>query len=459
MPASPLHNLLRRGLDRQLRLAVTGLSRAGKTAFITALVHQLQQADASLELLTTAREGRLLGARRVVQSDLDVPRFPYDEALAALYDEPPRWPTPTRGISEIRLAIRYRPQSALRYLNETATLYLELVDYPGEWLLDLPLLAQDFFGWSARTTTLLDGSRRAFAGDWLAAASGLDLLAPADETRLAAIAELYTAFLLRSKEAGFAYIQPGRFVLPGDLEGAPALQFFPLPQLLETDRERLRKAPANSVIATLARRFEFYKNKVVKPFYRDHFARFDRQIVLVDCLGALNRGADAVADMQRALTEILGNFRYGKRDLLRRLFAPRIDRLVFAASKADHVTPEQHPRLLQLLRNLLQQAEQIPRYDAVRITSLCLASINATRAVEVVDRDGNHPALRGHTLAGEAITLFPGDVPSRVPDAGFWRDHHFEFTDFRPLAAEREQPLPHIRMDQALEALLGDKLR
>lgn len=459
MPASPFHNLLRRGLDRQLRLAVTGLSRAGKTAFITALVQQLQQADARLEALSAAREGRLLGARRVVQSDLDVPRFPYDDALAALHDEPPRWPTPTRGISEIRLAIRYRPQGALRHLNEIATLYLELVDYPGEWLLDLPLLEQDFFSWSARTTALLDGSRRAFADEWLVAVARLDPFAPADEARLAAIAELYTAFLLRSKEAGFAYIQPGRFVLPGDLEGAPALQFFPLPQLREADRERLRKAGGNSVIATLARRFEFYKNKVVKPFYRDHFSRFDRQIVLVDCLGALNRGADAVADTQRALTEILGNFRYGKRDLLRRLFAPRIDRLVFAATKADHVTPEQHPRLLQLLRNLLRETQQIPRYDAVRISSLCLASIAATQAVTVADRDGNHPALRGHTLAGEPITLFPGDVPNRVPDAAFWREQRFEFTDFRPLPSGRDQPLPHIRMDQALEALLGDKLR
>ncbi len=35
------NSLVNRGVDRHLRLAVTGLSRSGKTAFITAMVNQL----------------------------------------------------------------------------------------------------------------------------------------------------------------------------------------------------------------------------------------------------------------------------------------------------------------------------------------------------------------------------------------------------------------------------------
>jgi predicted YcjX-like family ATPase len=34
-------------------------------------------------------------------------RFTYDEGLAQLYGDPPAWPTPTRGVSEIRLALRF----------------------------------------------------------------------------------------------------------------------------------------------------------------------------------------------------------------------------------------------------------------------------------------------------------------------------------------------------------------
>ena len=145
-----LNALVNRGVDRHLRLAVTGLSRSGKTAFITAMVNQLLNihAGARLPLLSAVREERLLGVKRIPQRDFGIPRFTYDEGLAQLYGDPPAWPTPTRGVSEIRLALRYKSNdSLLRHFKDTSTLYLEIVDYPGEWLLDLPMLAQDYLSW------------------------------------------------------------------------------------------------------------------------------------------------------------------------------------------------------------------------------------------------------------------------------------------------------------------------
>lgn len=104
-----LNALVNRGVDRHLRLAVTGLSRSGKTAFITAMVNQLLNihAGARLPLLSAVREERLLGVKRIPQRDFGIPRFTYDEGLAQLYGDPPAWPTPTRGVSEIRLALRF----------------------------------------------------------------------------------------------------------------------------------------------------------------------------------------------------------------------------------------------------------------------------------------------------------------------------------------------------------------
>ena len=64
--------------------------------------------------------------------------------------------------------------------------------------------------------------------------------------------------------------------MPGDLEGSPALTFAPLASE--------GKARSGSLHADFRRRFEAYKRVVVKPFFRDHFARIDRQIVLVDAL-------------------------------------------------------------------------------------------------------------------------------------------------------------------------------
>ena len=49
-----INQIINRGFDRTLRLAVTGLSRSGKTAFITSLINQLlhinQEENAHLPL-------------------------------------------------------------------------------------------------------------------------------------------------------------------------------------------------------------------------------------------------------------------------------------------------------------------------------------------------------------------------------------------------------------------------
>lgn len=229
-----LNALVNRGVDRHLRLAVTGLSRSGKTAFITAMVNQLLNihAGARLPLLSAVREERLLGVKRIPQRDFGIPRFTYDEGLAQLYGDPPAWPTPTRGVSEIRLALRFKSNdSLLRHFKDTSTLYLEIVDYPGEWLLDLPMLAQDYLSWSRQMTGLLNGQRGEWSVKWRMMCEGLDPLAPADENRLADIAAAWTDYLHHCKQQGLHFIQPGRFVLPGDMAGAPALQFFPWPDV------------------------------------------------------------------------------------------------------------------------------------------------------------------------------------------------------------------------------------
>ncbi|WP_043527327.1 YcjX family protein [Litchfieldella xinjiangensis] len=462
--ARDFNDLLERGRDRQLRLAVTGLSRSGKTAFLTSLVHQLRHAglEARLDLFPAAREGRILGAQRVAQQDLGVPRFPYDEAMLALDDTPPRWPEPTRGISELRLSIRYRPGKRGMFRSETAHLTLDLFDYPGEWLLDLPLLGHDYLSWSLAqplaTDSPLHNERRALFGDWLEAVKGLDPAAEADEASLATIAEHYARGLREAREAGFANLQPGRFLLPGELSGAPVLQFFPLPGLAEHDRASLAALPEQSVYQTLVRRFSHYQQHVVKPFYREHFRRFDRQIVLVDVLGALNAGPERFEDLSHALSTLMKSFDYGKRSLMSRLFAPRIDRLAIAATKADHVTPEQHGNLVALIEALLADPLQDLRYADVPVRAMSLASIRATQAREVEHQGKRTPALRGTTLAGEEVLVFPGEVPARLPDAEFWARQGFDFPAFRP-APRDNGTLPHIRLDSALEWLLGDKLQ
>lgn len=117
---------------------------------------------------------------------------------------------------------------------------------------------------------------------------------------------------------------------------------------------KLAQADKHTNAGMLRERFNYYCEKVVKGFYKNHFLRFDRQIVLVDCLQPLNSGPQAFNDMRLALTQLMQSFHYGQRTLFRRLFSPVIDKLLFAATKADHVTVDQHANMVSLLQQLIQ---------------------------------------------------------------------------------------------------------
>jgi hypothetical protein len=230
-------------------------------------VNQLEHAcdDARLPLWEVARSGRLLGVRRVPQLNAHIPSFGYEAALRRLHADPPAWPESTRGVSEIRLEIRYRPQG--RWSREHGTLYLDIVDYPGEWLLDLPLLELDYRQWSAQVlASLRDPVVRELAAPWLS--QSLRAEQPFDERVAAELAQSYTAFLHACKERLEAsLIQPGRFVLPGEYVGAPMLQFVPWAW-----NEPAGEAAQGSMYATLAHRCEQYKRHLVRGFYKEHFS-------------------------------------------------------------------------------------------------------------------------------------------------------------------------------------------
>ena len=257
-----------------IRLGVTGLARAGKTVFITSLVANLLDRG-RMPQLRAAAEGRIRSAYLQPQPDDTVPRFEYEASLAALTGPDPHWPEPTRAVSELRLSLRVQPSGLLGGMSGLRTVHLDIVDYPGEWLLDLGLMERSYDEWSADVLGRIEG--RASAEPFLTAARAADRGAKLDEGAARALAETYTRALRDFREAGYSDCTPGRFLMPGELEGSPALTFAPLPGE--------GRDPRGSLGREFARRYEAYKARVVRPFFRDHFSRIERQVVLVDALG------------------------------------------------------------------------------------------------------------------------------------------------------------------------------
>lgn len=466
-------------LSPSLRLGVTGLSRAGKTVFISAFVHNLIHGG-RLPLFEAQKSGRIARAFLEEQPDDAVPRFQYEDHIHALVDER-IWPDSTRAISELRLTIEYESASGWNRMFSRGRLSVDIVDYPGEWLLDLPLLGKSYREFSHDAFELAELPVRADLSEaWRKLSGEIAADADADEMVARKLFEGFAAYLKAAKldERALSTLPPGRFLMPGDLDGSPALTFAPLPRLGDG------KARPGSLHAMMERRYEAYKTHVIKPFFREHIARLDRQIVLIDAMQALNSGAAAMLDLERALTEILACFRPGRGSFLTDLFTRRIDRILVAATKADHLHHESHDRLQAIVRRLTQRAAGRANLTGADVDVVAMAAVRATREGTVKQGRETLPVIIGTPLKGETIggeifdgktetAIFPGDLPAKVDsvfEAGDAKNHRQDQDDpairivrFRPPRLERTAEgvtlsLPHIRLDRALQFLIGDRL-
>ena len=442
-----------------IRVGVTGLSRAGKTVFITGLVANLLDRS-RMPQLRAATEGRIEAVYLQPQPDLTLPRFAFEDHMAALTGDTPHWPKSTRALSELRLSFRVRSQGFFGSFTGPRHVHVDIVDYPGEWLLDLALLDKSYADWSDATLDRI--AKRPEAADFMAVARAEDGALRLDEPRATALAQSFTAYLTAARAAGWSVCTPGRFLLPGDLAGSPVLTFAPLPK---------PSGPArNSLWREMERRYNGYVSRVVKPFFRDHFAKLDRQIVLVDVLGAIHQGPQAFEDLRRTMADVLAAFKPGRNGWLTGILGgKRIEKILFAATKADHLHHSQHPALTAIMQAMLREAKSRADFAGAKTMAMSMAALRCT-VEEVITRDGVAlDAVRGRLLeTGKQAAMYPGQLPTDPAKllsparsgAAKWLDAEYGVMGFAPARLSRaaSEGLPHIRLDRAAEFLIGDRL-
>lgn len=445
--------------EPSIRLGVTGLSRAGKTVFITSLVANLINRGRMVQLAPAA-EGRIQTAFLQPQPDDTIPRFDFETHLAAMTGPSPRWPQSTRAVSELRLSFRVRPGGLLGGMRPMRTVHLDIVDYPGEWLLDLALLDVNYAQWSEDTLGRIAG--RDMAAPYLALAGGTDAGMDFDEAGAQALAKSFTTYLKAAREAGFSDCTPGRFLLPGEMEGSPALTFAPLHRPDNHGRGALWRE--------MERRFDAYKSRVVKPFFRDHFARIDRQVVLMDVLGAIHAGPAALEDLRRAMADILAAFRPGRNAFLTQVFlGRRVERILFAATKADHLHHSQHPQLIAITEAMLAEAKARADFAGARTSAMAIAALRTTTEHSISQQGRTLDCVRGTLLdSGKEAAFYPGALPDDPAQLlkparegqSDWLDADYAIMRFAPaqITLKSGEGPPHIRLDRAAEFLFGDRL-
>lgn len=435
-------------LQQQVRIGITGLSGAGKTAFITSLIHFLTQgANSQSAFFDVMQQGRFIGGSLQPNANLQLARFPFEFNLQQIQQG--RWPASTEQLSQLTLELRYHSRQLLRSrLGHYQSIWLEITDYPGEWLLDLPMLSMDFAHWTAQAYAGLAANQQLPAVAAYLIALHRDQQTN-DALRRRELTDLYQQALLAMKQQGLLALQPGRLLRPAELAGSPLLELFPLQPTVSD----------GPLYGYLHQQFKAYCQQVITPFYQRYFAGLDRQIILVDCLGALNSGFAALQQLQQALLRLSEQFRYGPDSWFGRLFKPRISKVLFAASKADLLTPDQHRNLLLLLQQMLRQPLYQQQYQLCQTEVLAIASVASARLGQAQTSSGLQPCLQGRLQQNaELCTLYPGDVPLSMPSEAIFAQHRFEFPRFLPML-DANQQISHIRLDQALQFLLGDLLQ
>ncbi len=434
---------------RSVRVGVTGLARAGKTALLTSIAANLLATGAGAPALP-AVIARLAGRKfRVAVAPggaEDLPRFDTAAHLAALARDPPSWPARTQAISVLSLDLEIGHAGLLAALPPQRV-RLELLDYPGEWLLDLPLLGLGFGAWSA--TALRRVEKRREAAEFLAFIRALPATAAADDKLARVGHRLYRALLHRLRdEAGLSMMQPGRFLMPAPGAEPPWLEFFPF----------AGDAPLTGLLRA---RYEAYVEAVRAQLMAPAFARIDRLVVLADLLSALHAGPAAFADAAAALTEVAEALRWSGPsmlpDWLSTLLGFGITRVAFAATKADHVADRQRGNLAALAAAVTSP----PLPSGLHSAAFAVASVRCTEDV-VWTLDG-HPvsAVRGRVAGAErAGRSYPGEVPDRPPGFEFWAHPFLALPDFEPLRLPRDGKggVPNVNLDALLAFLLEDVL-
>lgn len=430
---------------RTVRIGVTGLARSGKTSLLTSLAINLLalgQGVAALPAMGERLAGRRIRVRIAPAGAAELPRFDAPEKSRSLAAEPPSWPRPTDATSLLALDIDL-DHAGLAGNLPPQRLRLEFLDYPGEWLLDLPLIGRDFSAWSAETLTRLEPIQA--ARPFLDFVHALPPTAPADEALIQSGHLLYRSLLRRLQAEGRWLLQPGRFLMPAPGAEPPWMAFFP-------------RTGAGGLTALLATRYERYRDIVRNTLHQPGFRGIDRLVVLADLLGALHAGKSAFDDAAAALRLVAGAIsRDQPLPLLPAWLQPwGIARIAFAATKSDHVARAQRANLAALMRAITHSDTP----DAERRQAFAIAAISCTEDFTWTLDSRPVSAVRGHVAGQGMVRSYPGEVPDRPPGADDWAHPFLSLPDFSPkrLDPMGSGAIPQIDLDRLLLFLLEDML-
>lgn len=423
-----------------IKIAITGLSRTGKTVFISSLIDQLLHQNRVLTL-TQSNSAFKVKLKAPIQS---AKRFDYYTLINQLKNEH-SWPKGTDEISHTLL--EFESKSKFAFINNS-TFTLELIDYPGEWLLDLALLEMSFEEWCQKSIAWLREIQEPLAEEYLRAIESLngDIKGSDVELRLHT---QYKELLIYLKKNHYSQLTPGRFIMPSDLANDPILHFAPIGE------------SASALKQVFKQRYRRYLKEVVEDIHLEHFKGFERQVVLVDVIEALQNGYECYRDMNAGVQSMLHLYEHKNKNFLLQWLAPSIKQVLFVATKADQVAASQHANFSMLLEDMIEDIRHDMDISHIKTDTQIVASLKSTTTIEKEYEGMKLSFLRGLLEEDGAMhDLYPGEMPSKFPTKEEWNRENYGYKSFMPPKKpyRESEPLEHINMDKLISKLIGDLL-
>ena len=106
------------------------------------------------------------------------------------------------------------------------------------------------------------------------------------------------------------------------------------------------------------------------------------------------------------MAEVLATFRPGRNGWLTGILGgKRVEKILFAATKADHLHHSQHPALTAIVQAMLHDAISRADFAGAETAALSMAALRCT-VEETITRDGiSHDAVRGKLLSLSLIHI------------------------------------------------------
>lgn len=429
------------------KIAITGLSRSGKTMFFTSLIYLLKKRaqsnyDYNMPLLKS------LPVELIDQITLerveDVKLFNYAECLDNLKNG--EWPASTDDVFAFKLEVELIEDRFFhKYLQKHRKIVFEFYDYPGEWLTDIPMLDKSYEEWSRNAFYQQSmSSLKDVSSVWHDYIENFDFDQSPNPSLLAEIMNIYQVYIIAAKKMGITLIQPASLLIDSTDYDWNTKGFAPLPDYVLSDKMHPWTQYFNE-------NFERFKSEWLKPLKEQYFKKTDKQVVFIDLLEGLNFGQDHLKQLKSTLTNLAETFVYANQFFHKFVGSKKhISKVAFVATKVDLIPLGQRGNFRNLLINLTSGITNNLNSKAVEFDFFLVSSINTTATLKNAENAIIYKNERGDTIKREFK-----EIPSRI--LGIKNQESFPVPKTCPGKNFDQQIAESQGIDALLDYMIGGK--